>query len=120
MIVNCKTELIKTLSEIGYQLSDIIAYNIMLIDGARKIQISGTELSYDLDKLSFDYSNEDNEFQKCFGIVLFTDGSWLERKFFAGSEWWHYRIAPDIHDVINGNYFRYLSNCKQESKRLFP
>lgn len=44
----------------------------------------------------------DNGFgsQKLFGVVVFKDGTWLERREYDGSEWWNYSYKPTYEAFI--------------------
>jgi len=48
-----------------------------------------------LGKLDFEY-NEGYGGQELFGYVLLTDGTWLERGEYDGSEWWALKRRPDL------------------------
>lgn len=39
--------------------------------------------------------------QELFGIITFTDGSWLERSEYDGSEWWSYKSTPLWSDLLS-------------------
>lgn len=48
-----------------------------------------------LNRLDFEY---DNSFgmQELHGTVWLKDGTWLDRGEYDGSEWWAYRVCPEI------------------------
>lgn len=48
-----------------------------------------------LNRLDFEY---DNSFgmQELHGTVWLPDGTWLDRGEYDGSEWWAYRVCPEI------------------------
>ena len=48
---------------------------------------------------SYDYDNGYGE-QYVFGFIVFTDGTWLERMEYDGSEWWALRRAPKFTDYV--------------------
>jgi len=48
-----------------------------------------------LTSLDFDYDNGFGS-QHLFGTVWFTDGTWLERREYDGSERWAHKTCPDI------------------------
>lgn len=48
---------------------------------------------------SYDYDNGYGE-QYVFGFIVFTDGTWLERMEYDGSEWWALRRAPVFTDYV--------------------
>jgi len=47
------------------------------------------------DKLDFNYDNGFGS-QEIYGVVWLTDGTWLSRGEYDGSEWWIYNICPAI------------------------
>lgn len=51
------------------------------------------------DMRSYDYDNGYGE-QYVFGFIVFTDGTWLERMEYDGSEWWALRRAPEFTDYV--------------------
>ena len=63
-----------------------------------------TEEDYDTFMNSLDF-NYDNGFggQEVYGVVVFTDGTWLERHEYDGSEWWEYKKTPDIKKLMEEN-----------------
>ena len=50
------------------------------------------------DKLNFTYDDCYGG-QELFGLIVFIDGSWLERGGYDGSEWWEYKKTPTIDEV---------------------
>lgn len=46
--------------------------------------------------------NYDNGYgsQYIFGFVVFTDGTWIERKEYDGSEWWGSKRCPIFTDLV--------------------
>lgn len=44
--------------------------------------------------------NYDNGYggQELFGLIVFTNGSWIERYEYDGSEWWEYKETPKRDD----------------------
>ena len=48
-----------------------------------------------LQNLNFDYDNGYGR-QELFGSIWYTDGTWSERGEYDGSEWWDYKIPPEI------------------------
>ena len=39
--------------------------------------------------------------QELGGIIVFNDGSWLDRREYDGSEWWEFQQTPKIEDYNN-------------------
>ena len=52
-----------------------------------------------LNSLDFDYNNGYG-LQTLFGTVWFSDGIWLERGEYDGSEWWQHCKYPDIPEKL--------------------
>jgi hypothetical protein len=65
------------------------------------LKIRYTEEDYNifLDKIDIEY-DEGFGSQELFGIVWFTDGTWLDRGEYNGSEWWNYNIVPPVSDEL--------------------
>lgn len=49
------------------------------------------------DKLDFEYDDGYGG-QELYGLVWFTDGTWLTRGEYDGSEWWQHHKCPEIPD----------------------
>lgn len=49
--------------------------------------------------LDFEYDNGYGG-QELFGIIVFTDGTWLTRGEYDGSEWWAYHACPTMEQVF--------------------
>lgn len=60
---------------------------------------SEIELDAFLDSLDFEYNNGYGR-QLLFGTVWLTDGTWLERGEYDGSEWWEHRECPEIPEEL--------------------
>jgi hypothetical protein len=52
-----------------------------------------------MDSLDFRYDAGYGS-QELFGIVLFTDRSWLERHEYDGAECWHYKKCPTVTEIM--------------------
>jgi hypothetical protein len=48
-----------------------------------------------LNDLDFEYDSGYGQ-QELYGIVWLTDGSWLSREEYDGSEWWQHRFLPPV------------------------
>lgn len=57
------------------------------------------ELDAFLDSLDFEYDNGYGG-QQLFGTVWLTDGTWMERGEYDGSEWWEHRVCPTIPETL--------------------
>ena len=62
-----------------------------------KLKVSHSELHLNefLHDLEFGYNNS-YVIKYLYGIVWFTDDSWLERGEYDGSEWWEMKTLPNI------------------------
>lgn len=60
---------------------------------------STVELDAFLDSLDFNYNNGFGG-QELFGTVWLTDGTWMERGEYDGSEWWEHRERPSIPEEL--------------------
>lgn len=63
---------------------------------------SGVEYKSFLQSLDFLYDNGWGG-QELFGLVWLTDGTWLARGEYDGSEWWEHRKCPEIPDYLKGD-----------------
>jgi hypothetical protein len=64
-----------------------------------KLGYSEEEFNAFINSLDFDYNNGYGG-QNLFGDVWFTDGTWLERGEYDGSEWWEHKICPEIPESL--------------------
>lgn len=48
-----------------------------------------------LSEIDFEYDDGYGG-QELFGTIWYTDGTWSERGEYDGSEWWEYRLRPNI------------------------
>lgn len=99
---NAKTELLEALSEIGKTINDILKIAIIInsdIEGSW-FKVKGPLHFDSIEALDvvYGYSGGNGE-QDLFGIVLFKDGSWLERGEYDGTEWWNYRKQPSVAEL---------------------
>ena len=96
-MINAKEELIQTIGEIG-----VIAAAIDLGDEPQnkktfrlKQNHSNADWLNFLNQLDFKYDDGYGG-QELFGTVWLSDGTWLERGEYDGSEWWEKRMLPEI------------------------
>lgn len=108
-MINAKEELLEALRRSGKSIEDIefagVYYNCSNYDigesgGARCVT---EDTNFLLKFLNFSY---DTGFgmQYIYGYILFSDGSWLERREYDGAEWWKFMTLPtkeSIEDYIN-------------------
>ena len=90
---NAKQELLSTLKDINKTIDDIS--DMVFIDK----RDYGHTVIKDIDNLDFDYDSGYG-LQELGGVVVFKDGSWLERGEYDGSEWWEYKKTPTKEDII--------------------
>jgi hypothetical protein len=57
------------------------------------------ELDELLNDLDFDY-DAGYGLQRIYGTVWFTDGTWLDRGEYDGSEWWELQECPEIPKIL--------------------
>lgn len=60
-----------------------------------KVGHTNEELMAFLEHLNIDYDNGYGG-QNLFGVIWLTNGTWLSRGEYDGSEWWNYNIMPMI------------------------
>jgi hypothetical protein len=64
-----------------------------------KVNHSEEDLQNFLNSLDFNY-NAGFGGQELFGEVWFTDGTWMDRGEYDGSEWWNHQIMPEIPESL--------------------
>lgn len=107
-MINAKEELLETLQEIGKSIEDIefagVYYDCSNYDiGKPGARCATEDTNFLLDFLNFSY-DEGFGMQYIYGYILFSDGSWLERREYDGAEWWKFMTIPtkeSIEDYIN-------------------
>lgn len=116
--MNAKKELLTIMAKFGKTIKDIKGINIAEGDSwdpdmcywyyktILKASILDADFNQLEDKLTLLDFNYDNGYgsQQLFGCVVFTDGSWLERHTYDGSEWWEYKKEPNLDDLMNWNF----------------
>lgn len=102
---NAKQELIQALTAANkLRTTDVVAFNIEIRDWHDKIihSCKGTALTADdIDLINVLY-NSGYGSQQLFGLVLFSDGTWLSREEYDGSEWWIHNVPPTIEYILGG------------------
>lgn len=91
----------------GAELRRVLEGNLELIE-ALDISVNGTVVFFrrdlhrdlagvleELDSIEYDSSYGG---QELFGTVWLTDGTWLSRGEYDGSEWWEHNVRPPIPD----------------------
>lgn len=107
-MINAKEELLETLQEIGKSIEDIEFAGVYYDYSNYDIEESGArcateDTNFLLNFLNFSY-DEGFGMQYIYGYILFSDGSWLERREYDGAEWWKFMTLPtkeSIEDYIN-------------------
>jgi len=97
--MNALEELEDVLKNKEKVVNDIKAVNIAIIDRNYK-KIVHVKRVENLNKLNVEYDDGYGS-QELEGIVLFKDGTWLEREEYDGSEWWRFFTLLTIEDVHN-------------------
>lgn len=108
---NAKTELLEDLTNLAKircaiiaKICDVIPYSSLKETDYRKrfsktIELkenySEEDLSNFLNDLDFEYDSGYGQ-QELYGIIWLTDGSWLSREEYDGSEWWQHWFLPSV------------------------
>ena len=102
MSMNAKEELLEKLRNNNKTLKDIIAISISCLNDNYDMISSINKSSLneeDLKLLDFNY-DDGYGWQELYGVVLFSDNTWLSRRECDGSEWWEYMKAPTIEEIL--------------------
>lgn len=97
---NARTELIEY---VGDKIVDSGYIYIESFSKASKIKVTfDSHIQYlnALDKLDIEYDNGYGS-QELFGMVLFTDKSWISREEYDGSEWWETYVPLTREMILN-------------------
>jgi hypothetical protein len=106
--MNAKEELLKELAYAKKTLQDVVAYNIQIETivnwdedpNTNYLSIVGTILTEkELNQINIEYDSGYGG-QELFGIVLFSDNTWLKRDEYDGSEWWVHIYPPTVQQVL--------------------
>lgn len=108
-MTNVMKELQYALDEFGYKWEDI-EWAVLALElggfNTKKALLKPDYSNQDLEKFEKDVTNlgqYDEGYssrQNLFGDVVFKDGTWLSRREYDGSEWWHYNIKPTYEAYI--------------------
>jgi len=104
-MTNALREFKNTLDDLDYTIDDISSMVIVYMNSythGPKIIINSEEgylTLADIANLDFEYDDGYGS-QELFGVVVFKDGTWLDREEYDGSEWWDYRKCPTYNDII--------------------
>lgn len=94
--MNAKQELLAHIEKIERRKNNSVKFVSIVFEESwgNEILIKGT-LEEVLPKLDFDYNNGYGS-QELDGTIWFSDGTWSERYEYDGSEWWVYKLCPDL------------------------
>lgn len=119
-MINAKEELLEMLSHVKKMYgADVICANIHFGDAASvslgeerfelKKGYTDKEFELFLSSLDFEYRNGYGA-QSLYGKVWLTNGVWLDRGEYDGSEWWEYYRYPELPtDVIINESLKFLN-----------
>ena len=105
-MINAKAELHATLPEGLYIIAAVVEYLPYRRKGVNKTVLlpkghTAEQLEVFIDSLDFDYDNGYGT-QELYGTVWLSDGSWLMRGEYDGSEWWEHLFPPPIPPELAG------------------
>lgn len=101
--MNAKEELQKLLARVGsakvecWSIWTDFLCDVGEVESILKRGYTPEEFERELNQLDFEY-DAGYGCQELYGTVLFTDGGWLERGEYDGSEWWEYKHAPRLEE----------------------
>ena len=103
---NAKAELRAILPEGLYIIAAVVQYLPYRYEGVNKIMLlpkghTAEQLEAFIDSLDFDYDSGYGA-QELYGTVWLSDGSWLMRGEYDGSEWWERMFAPPVPPELAG------------------
>ena len=95
--MHAKRELMRELRSLGKTMADIAAIKIIY---KGRVMLEATEVNArKMARLNFEY-NDNFGWQELYGIVLFKDGTWLERYEYDGAESWVHKKPITVEDVL--------------------
>ena len=104
MMTNLYDETIKAINGRKIAYAKIKVNNDILGDDAKYINLKPYHTCSERGEFynSLRNINYDNGYgsQYVFGFVVFTDGTWIERKEYDGSEWWGSKRCPIYTDLV--------------------
>lgn len=86
----------ETLAVIGDRT---VAYGKISSERGELVFDSPEEFQRGLPAMDFDYDSGYG-CQEVFGTIVFTDGTWLTRGQYDGSEWWENHVIPSRAEVV--------------------
>lgn len=104
-MINAKAELHTALPEGLHIIAAAVEYHPFGQDGVKTMLLpkghTAEQLEAFIDSLDFDYDNGYG-MQELYGTVWLSDGSWLTRCEYDGSEWWKHMFPPPIPPELTG------------------
>lgn len=102
--INAKEELLNILNENSLTIKAALIFKKSYyakndIEAFLKVNYTIGDLVNFLETLDFEYNNGYNT-QELYGTVWLTNGNWIERGEYDGSEWWEYKTCPEIPDEL--------------------
>jgi len=97
--MNLMSETKQIIENLGKSISDIEVLNVFGLNGALNIKTTNSEEIEKAIEKDMDISYDDGfGIQYIHGIILFKDGTWIERVEYDGAEWWepHEPVTKEI------------------------
>ena len=84
------------------------------------LPVNHTKEDYDnfIKKLDVEYDDGYGT-QELFGIIWLTDGTWMDRGEYDGSEWWCHQEVPEIPDHLEHPFGYYPQQNREEIGRKY-
>jgi hypothetical protein len=100
------TETVKAIESFGHSIDDIdfavISDNRDWDKEKKYVFSSAKEFAENAERLlSFEYDSGYGS-QEVGGVIVFNDGTWMERREYDGSEWWESFKTPQREKIIGG------------------
>jgi hypothetical protein len=94
--MNAKKEILDHIERVQNSKNNSVKFvKIEFIKSWTEQEVFQGTLEEVLPKLDYDYNNGYGS-QELLGIIWFSDGTWSERYEYDGSEWWEYKLCPDL------------------------
>ena len=110
-MINAKDELLEILSKTGQaevlcaEISYLVSYFPSSLDMTLRLPVKYKASDFEdfMSRLDFSY-DEGYGRQYLHGTVWLSDGTWLSRDEYDGSEYWRHNYCPDIPNTLKGTY----------------
>lgn len=98
--MNFKKETMNLIEELGVS---VVAYKFLNLKDWSDAQVFKGEREINWKEIPGKLLHYCNDFgtQYWRGIILLSDGSWLTRDEYDGSEWWEHHKLPTVEEVLN-------------------